>query len=172
MHVLAARGSQKACQHARKAPNAASPLTYTVAQPHDAAGRQRRQLIDDVSPMGSLPLRISCPLTCDSSHFRVVDGAGRDAEFLVKTTCCCSTPAAIASRGARQAELASTNRRPPSRSASAPPRARTGHPILETCEACDRAPRVPIGQASVPGRIRRGRLRAVLESLARGESLG
>ena len=98
--------------------------------------------------------------------------ADRDAAFLVKTTYCCSTPAAIASRGARQAEPASTNRRPPSRSASAPPRARTGHPILETCEACDRAPRVPIGQASVPGRIRRGRLRAVLESLARGESLG
>ena len=35
-----------------------------------------------------------------------------------------------------------------------------------------RPPRVPTGQASVSGRIRRGRLRAVLDSLARGESLG
>ena len=98
--------------------------------------------------------------------------AGRDAAFLVKTTYCCSTPAAIASRGARQAEPASTNGRPLSRCAPAPPRARAGHPILATCEARDRAPRVPIGQASVARRIRRGRLRAVLDSLARGESLG
>ena len=59
----------------------------------------------------------------------------------------------------------------PRRFASTPPRARTGHPILATCEARDRAPRVPTGQASVSRRIRRGRLRAVLDSLARGESL-
>ena len=98
--------------------------------------------------------------------------ADRDAAFLVKTTYCCSTPAAIASRGARQADTASTNGRPPCRCASAPPRAHTGHPILATCEARERAPRVPIGQASVSRRIRRGRLRAVLDSLARGESLG
>ena len=100
--------------------------------------------------------------------------ADRDAAFLVKTTYCCSTPAAIASRGARQAETASTNgtRDSPRRFAPAPPRAHTGHPILATCEARDRAPRVPTGQASVSGRIRRRRLRAVLDSLARGESLG
>ena len=66
--------------------------------------------------------------------------ADRDAAFLVKTTYCCSTPAAIASRGARQAETASTNgtRDSPRRFVSTPPRARTGHPIPATCEARDR----------------------------------
>ena len=75
----------------------------------------------------------------------------------------------------RERNSTSTSGKPqgrPRRFASAPPRARTGHPILATCEARDRAPRVPIGQASVSRRIRRGRLRAVLDSLARGESLG
>ena len=56
----------------------------------------------------------------------------------------------------------------PRRFASAPPRAHTGHPILATCEARERAPRVPIGQASVPGPIRRGRLRAGARPPARG----
>ena len=123
-------------------------------------GWQRRQLIDDVSPMGSLPHRKTQPDGV-RQPLRVVDGAGRDAAFLVKTTYCfVAPPAAVASRGARQADTASTNGRPPCRCASAPPRAHTGHPILATCEARERAPRVPIGQASVSGRIRRGRLRA------------
>ena len=121
--------------------------------------------------MGSLPHRKTQPDGV-RQPLRVVDGAGRDAAFLVKTTYCfVAPPAAVASRGARQADTASTNGRPPCRCASAPPRAHTGHPILATCEARDRAPRVPIGQASVSGRIRRRRLDGVLESLARGVSL-
>ena len=50
--------------------------------------------------------------------------AGRDAAFLVKTTYCCSTPAAIASRGARQAETAPTNGRPKAARVASPRRRR------------------------------------------------
>ena len=88
--------------------------------------------------MGSLPHRKTQPDGV-RQPLRVVDGAGRDAAFLVKTTYCfVAPPAAVASRGARQADTASTNGRPPCRCASAPPRAHTGHPILATCEARDR----------------------------------
>ena len=76
MHVLVTRLTKKAADTREKPPNAPRLPFSTAGQPHNTAGRQRRQLIDDVSPMGSLPLRISCPLTCDSSHFRVVDGVG------------------------------------------------------------------------------------------------
>ena len=144
-----------------------------------AATRRRRAAAQAAGPntMGSLAqAHLRRPqrnrTTCGATpRHRCAD---RDPASLVKATYCCSPPAAIASRGARQAEPASTDgsRDSPRRCASEPPRARTGHPILATCEARDRAPRVPIGQASVSRRIRRGRLRAVLDSLARGESLG
>ena len=68
MHVLVTRLTKKAADTREKPPNASRLPFSTAGQPHNTAGRQRRQLIDDVSPMGSLPLRISCPLTCDSSH--------------------------------------------------------------------------------------------------------
>ena len=113
--------------------------------------------------MGSLPHRKPPqrnPTTCGrlsaSSTRRPRRSVSREDNLLLFV----APPAAVASRGARQADTASTNGRPPCRCASAPPRAHTGHPILATCEARERAPRVPIGQASVSGRIRRGRLRA------------
>jgi hypothetical protein len=100
VHVLVHEAPKKAANTREPPPNAALPLTYTVGQPHDAAGRQRRQLIDDVSPMGSLPLRISCPLTCDSSHSASSTRRPR-AQPLVRTTWGnrCAV-AATASRGA------------------------------------------------------------------------
>ena len=119
--------------------------------------------------MGSLPHRKTQPDGV-RQPLRVVDGAGRDAAFLVKTTYCFVAAAAVASAPGAASRYSFYQRGPPSLRL-APPRAHTGHPMA-TCEARERAPRVPIGQASVSGRIRRGRLRAVLDSLARGESLG
>ena len=104
---------------------------------------------------------------------RVVDGAGRDAAFLVKTTYCRSTPAAIASRGARQAETAPTNGRPKAARVASPRRRRAlvrgtrywqlARPATAARRAC-RSGRHPSQDASVgEGCVR------VLESLARGE---
>jgi len=80
-------------------------LTYTVAQPHDAAGRQRRQLIDDVSPMGSLSHRKPAqrnPTTCGRhSASSMVPAA---TQRLVRTTWEAVAAIAIASPSPR-AEL-------------------------------------------------------------------
>ena len=143
MHVLVTRLTKRASNTREKPPNALRLTFSTAGQPHDAAGRRRRPKYDLAKNGQRAPSEASATQPDDvRPPLRVVDGAGRDAASLVKTTCCCSTPAAIASRGARQADTASTNGRPPSRFASAPPRAQTGHPILATCEARDRAPRV------------------------------
>ena len=127
-----------------------------------------------ISPMGSLvqahlrrPQRT--PTTCDSHSASSMPAA---TQRLVRTTWE-AVAASRSRRRRRERKTTPTNGRlqgRPRRCASAPPRARTGHPILATCEARDRAPRVPIGQASVARRIRRGRLRAVLDPLREAPS--
>ena len=120
-------------------------------------GGKRRPKYDRSRQWAACPIGSRNPTTCGrlsaSSTRRPRRSVSREDNLLLFV----APPAAVASRGARQADTASTNGRPPCRCASAPPRAHTGHPILATCEARERAPRVPIGQASVSGRIRRGK---------------
>ena len=98
--------------------------------------------------------------------------AGRDAAFLVKTTYCCSTPAAIASRGARQAETAPTNGRPKAARVASPRRRRA---LVRGTRYWQLARPATARRACRPGRhpsqdasVGEGCVR-VLESLARGE---
>ena len=98
--------------------------------------------------------------------------ADRDAAFLVKTTYCCSTPAAIASRGARQAETAPTNGRPKAARVASPRRRRA---LVRGTRYWQLARPATARRACRPGRhpsqdasVGEGCVR-VLESLARGE---
>ena len=136
-------------------------MTYTVGQPHDAAGRQRRPKYDRSRQWAACPIGSRNPTTCGrlsaSSTRRPRRSVSREDNLLLFDAGRDRVSRRAASRNSSYQR--ETQGRP-RRFASAPPRAHTGHPILATCEARERAPRVPIGQASVSGRIRRGRLRA------------
>jgi len=144
-----------------KAPQRALPFTYTVGQPHDAAGRQRRPKYDRSRQWAACPIGSRNPTTCGrlsaSSTRRPRRSVSREDNLLLFDAGRDRVSRRAASRNSSYQR--ETQGRP-RRFASTPPRARTGHPILATCEARDRAPRVPTGQASVSGRIRRRRLRA------------
>ena len=129
-----------------------------------------------ISPVGSLaqahlrrPQRT--PTTCGRLY---ASSARRPRHRLVRTTW--EGVAAIASRAvaASGTQPLPTGESKTARVA-APRRRRAlvrGTRYWQLARPATAAPRVPTGQASVARRIRRGRLRAVLESLARGESLG
>ena len=174
MHVLVHEAPKKAANTREKPPNAALPLTYTVGQPHDAAGRQRRPKYDlAISPMGSLaqahlrrPQRK--PTTCSSvvdapparpaarednlgeSMCRRRDGFARRVERKTTST---NNAARVASPRRRRALIRGTRYWRLARPATAARRALSGrHPSQDAS----------VGEGCV----------RVLESLARAESLG
>ena len=59
MHVLVTRSHEEAANTREKPPNAALPLTYTVGQPYDAAGRRRRPKSRQWAQWAAWPRRIS-----------------------------------------------------------------------------------------------------------------
>ena len=168
VHVLVHEAPKKAANTREKAPNAALPLTDTVGQPHDAAGRQRRKnMIANGQPAPSEAATRRRAAACPRRR-----RAGRDAAFLVKTTYCCSSRcrprSRLAARG-KQIQLLPTGDPP----VAAPRRRRAlirgtrywqlARPA--TARRACRSGRHPSQDASVGGR-----LRAVLDPLREAPS--
>ena len=138
MHVLEHEAPKKAANTHEKAPQRRLAFHLDRRAATRCRRAERRPKYDRSRQWAACPIGSRNPTTCGrlsaSSTRRPRRSVSREDNLLLF-----DAGRDRVSRGARQAEPAPTHGRPPSRFASAPPRARTGHPILATCEARDTA---------------------------------